>query len=276
MYRKKERKDMTNKAKVGGIELAYTSKGEGDPLILIGGFSMVKEMWERQVADLSQQFRVIAFDNRGVGESTIPEPDFTIADMAADVVGLMDYLQIDKTHVFGVSMGGLISQMLALDHGDRIRKAALGCTSHGGRFAVAPDAEVMALLAKMGDPGMPVEEAIRLRLPIMYSERFIREEPEKIEKIVALSLRHQPTLKGAQGQMKALSFFNVKKRLGEIRCPILVITGNEDRMMPPDNARLIAEGIPGAELYIVKGAGHAFYDEKPDEVNRVLTAFFRK
>jgi pimeloyl-ACP methyl ester carboxylesterase len=113
--RKKERKDMTNKAKVGDIELAYTSKGEGDLLILIGGFSMVKEMWERQVADLSQHFRVIAFNNRGVGESTITEPDFTIADMAADVVGLMDYLQIDKTHVFGVSMGGLISQMLALD-----------------------------------------------------------------------------------------------------------------------------------------------------------------
>ena len=267
---------MTNKAKVGDIELAYTSKGEGDLLILIGGFSMVKEMWERQVADLSQHFRVIAFDNRGVGESTITEPDFTIADMAADVVGLMDYLQIDKTHVFGVSMGGLISQMLALDHWDRIRKVALGCTSHGGRFAVAPDAEVMALLAKMGDPSMPVEEGIRLRLPIMYSERFIREEPEKIEKIVALFIRYQPTVKGAQGQMKALSFFNVKKRLGEIRCPILAITGDEDRMMPPDNAQLIVEGIPGAGLYIVKGAGHAFYYEKPYEVNRVLTAFFQK
>lgn len=273
---KKERKNMTKKAKVGDIELAYTSKGKGDPLILIGGYRMVKEMWERQVAYLSQQFRVITFDNRGMGESTIPEPDFTIADMAADVVGLMDYFQIDKTHVFGVSMGGLISQMLALDYGDRIRKAALGCTSYGGRFAVAPDAEVMTLLAKMGDPCMPVEEAIRLRLPITYSERFIREESQEIEKIVVLSLRHQPTLKGAQGQMKALSFFNVKKRLGEIRCPVLVIAGDEDRIMPPQNSRLIAEGIPGAELYLVKGAGHAFYDEKPDEVNRVLTAFFHK
>jgi 3-oxoadipate enol-lactonase len=276
IYRKKERKNMTNKAKVGAIELAYTIKGEGDPLILIGGFSMVKERWERQVSDLSHQFRVITFDNRGVGESTVPEPDFTIADMAADVVGLMDYLRIDKSHVFGVSMGGLIAQTLSLDHGDRIRKAALGCTSHGGRFAIAPDAEVMALLAKMGDPGMPAEEAIRLRLPIMYSERFIREEPEKIEKIVAFSLRYQPTLKGAQGQMKALSFFNVKKRLGEIRCPVLVITGDEDRMMPSDNSRLIAEGIPGAEIYLVKGAGHAFFEEKPEEVNRVLAAFFKK
>ena len=267
---------MTNKAKAGDIELAYTSKGEGEPLILIGGFTMVKEAWELQVADLSHHFRVIAIDNRGVGESTVTEPGFTIADMAADVVGLMDYLRIDKAHVFGVSMGGLISQTLALDHGSRIRKAALGCTSHGGRFAVAPDAEVMAQLAKTSDPGMPPEEAIRASLPIMYSERFIRENPEKIEELVAFSLRHQPTLKGTQGQMKALSFFNVKKRLGEIRCPVLVIAGDEDRMMPPENSRLLAEGIPGAELYIVKGAGHGFHVEKPDEVNRVLTAFFKK
>jgi 3-oxoadipate enol-lactonase len=267
---------MTNKAKVSGIELAYTSEGKGDSLILIGGFKMVKEMWERQVAHLSQQFRVIAFDNRGVGESTVPDSDFTIADMAADVVGLMNYLQIDKTHLFGVSMGGLIAQMIALENSDRIRKVALGCTSHGGRFAVAPDAEVKTLLAKIGNPCLPMEEAIRLRLPITYSEKFIREEPGRIEKTVALSLRHQPSPKGVQGQMKALSFFNVKKRLGEIRCPVLVITGDEDRIMPPQNSRLIAEGIPGAELYIVKGAGHAFYDEKPDEVNRVLTTFFHK
>jgi len=265
-----------NRAKVGSIHLAYSIKGEGDPLILIGGFGMVKEMWERQVADLSRQFRVIVFDNRGIGDSTVSEPGFTIADMAADVVGLMDCLGVDKSHIFGISMGGLIAQTLALDHGNRIRKAALGCTSHGGRFAVAPDAQVMSLLTKMNDPDIPMEEKIRLRLSIMYSKQFIREEPGEIGKMIAMSLRYQPTLKGVQGQMKALSFFNVKKRLSEIRCPVLVITGDEDVMMPPENARLIAESIPGAELYIVKGAGHGFFDEKPEEVNRVLAAFFNK
>jgi len=267
---------MMDKAKVGNIDLAYSIKGKGDPLILIGGAGMVKEMWEHQVDGLSHQFRVIVFDNRGVGESTVTEPGFTIADMATDVVGLMDYLQIDKTHIFGVSMGGLIAQTLALDHGKRIRNAALGCTSHGGRFAKVPDAEVMSLLMKMSNPDIPVEERIRIRLSIMYSKRFIREEPEEIDKIIAMALRHQPTVKGAQGQMQALSFFNIKKRLSEIRCPVLVITGGEDAMMPPENSRLIAEGIPGAELYIVKGTGHCFFDEKPEEVNRVLATFFNR
>ena len=76
--------------------------------------------------------------------------------------------------------------------------------------------------------------------------------------------------------MAALSLFNVKRRLGEIRCPVLVITGSEDRMMPPENSRLLAGGIPGAELYMVEGAGHCFFFEQPDEVNRVLTGFFTK
>jgi 3-oxoadipate enol-lactonase len=272
----KERLTMSKKARIGDIDIAYSISGAGEPLFLIGGYSMVKEMWTPQVAGLGDQFCVITFDNRGVGESTVPEADFTIADMAADVVGVMDHLGIDKAHIFGVSMGGLIAQTLALDHGGRVRKAVLGCTSHGGRHAVAPEPEVMAILASLGDPNMPAEEAIRKRLPFTYSERFVREEAEKLEEQVALALRYQPTLAGAQGQMKALSFFNVKRRLGEIRCPVLAITGDEDRMMPPENSRLIAEGIPGAELYVVKGKGHSFFQEKPDEVNLVLAAFFKK
>ena len=267
---------MSERAKVGEIEIAYNVKGEGEPLILIGGFGMVKEMWEPQMEALAKEFRVVSFDNRGIGESTVPDEEFTIADMAADVVGLMDHIGIGKANVFGVSMGGLITQMLALDHGERVRKAVLGCTSHGGRHAVAPDPEVMALLGSLADPSIPAEEGIRKRLPVIFSDRYIREEARKIEEYVKRSLNYQPTLKGAQGQMKALSFFNVKRRLGEIRCPVLVIHGDEDSMMPPENARLLAEGIPGAELYIVKGAGHGFNEEKPDEVNRVLAAFFKK
>lgn len=267
---------MSEKARIGNIELAYNIRGEGEPLVLIGGFGMVKEMWEQQASGLADQFRVITFDNRGIGESTVPEEDFAIADMATDVVGLLDHLGIEKANAFGVSMGGLITQMLALDHGDRIRKAVLGCTSHGGRHAVAPDPDVMALLASLGDPSVPAEQAIRTRLPIMFSDRFLTGHKQKIEEYVSLSLRYQPTLRGAQGQMKALSSFNVKRRLGEIRCPVLVITGDEDRMMPPENARLLAEGIPGAELHIIHGAGHGFFQEQPEETNRILAAFLMK
>jgi len=264
------------KVQVKELEIAYSIDGRGEPVVLIGGFTMVKESWELQVAPLAEHFRVISFDNRGVGETTVPSERFSVAEMAAGTVGLMDALGIDSAHIFGVSMGGLIAQVLALDYPDRVKKVALGCTTHGGRHAAQPQKEVMQLLAKASDPSIPVEESVRLRLPTILAERFIREEPERLEEFVRSSVQHWPTPEGAAGQMGALSVFNVKKRLGEIRCPVLVITGAEDRMMPPENSRLLVEEIAGAELYMVEEAGHFFFFEKPDEVNRVLIDFFSK
>jgi len=264
------------KIEVRDIEIAYNVEGSGEPVVLIGGFSMVKESWELQVAELAKHFRVITFDNRGVGETTLPTGPFSIAEMAADTAGLLDAMGIDSAHFFGVSMGGLIAQVLALDYAERVGKVALGCTTHGGRHAVQPDREVMAILAKASDPAIPVEESVRLRSPVIFAERFIREEPERLEDFVRLSLRYWPTSEGAAGQLAALSVFNVKKRLGEIRCPVLAITGSEDQMMPPENSRLLAEGIAGAEHYVVDGTGHSFFLERPDEVNGVLVDFFSK
>ncbi|MBW1686318.1 MAG: alpha/beta fold hydrolase [Deltaproteobacteria bacterium] len=264
------------KVEVRDIEIAYNIDGSGEPVVLIGGFTMVKEAWEFQVAELAKHFRVITFDNRGVGETAFPTGPFSVADMAADTAGLLDALGIDAAHFFGVSMGGLIAQILALDYPERVKKAALGCTTHGGRHAVQPEREVMEILGKASDPTIPVEEAVRLRLPVIFAERFIREEPERLEEFVQLSTRYWPTSEGAAGQLGALSVFNVKKRLGEIRCPVLAITGSEDRMMPPENSRLLAEGIAGAAHYVVDGTGHSFFLEKPDEVNGVLIDFFSK
>jgi pimeloyl-ACP methyl ester carboxylesterase len=267
---------MIQKANIGSVEIAYNVIGQGMPLFLIGGFTMVKEMWSPLVDMFAQQFRVITFDNRGIGASTVCDTDFTVADMAADVVGLMDHLGIDKANVFGVSMGGLIVQMLVLDHADHVRKAVLGCTSHGGRHAIAQDPAVVAILASSADPKIPAEQAIRRRMMVSLAERFRREQPQKVEEFLQMALRYQPTTKGAQGQMKALSSFNVKRRLGEIRCPVLIITGDEDKMVPPGNSQLLAEGISEAELYIMKGAGHGFFHERPDEVYRVVSAFLNK
>jgi len=261
---------------INGIEISYNVNGEGKAVMLIGGFGMVKEGWAAQVADLEEHFQVITFDNRGVGESTVPSESFTIDDMAADVVGLLDHLGIDEALVFGTSMGGLITQALVLDYPDRVRKAVLGCTSHGGRHAVQPEPEVMEALASIAIPGMSPEEVARKRLPLIFSDRFLREEPEQVEAFLAHSIQYQPPPQGAAGQMKALSFFNVKRRLGEIQCPVLVMTGDEDRMMPPENATLLVEGIPGADLYVVRGCGHSFFLERPDEVNRVLINFFKE
>ena len=258
-----------------GVETAYRVRGSGVPVVLIGGFTMVKESWGLQVQGLARHFRVVTLDNRGVGETRAPAGPFTVSDMAADTVGLMDALNIDAAHVFGVSMGGLIAQVLALDHPDRVRKVVLGCTTHGGRHAVRPTPEVMQALGRATDPTVPVEEAVRHWVPTMFSERFMREEPARLDEFIRFSIRNWPTPEGAAGQIGALSAFNVRRRLAEIRCPVLAIAGSEDRMMPPGNARLLAEGIPGAGHHVVEGAGHGFFLEKPEDVNRVLIDFFR-
>ncbi len=258
------------------VQMAYSIDGRGEPLILIGGFTMVKESWKPQIAALAEHFQVVCPDNRGAGETIAPPGPFTIADMAADTVGLMDALGIDSAHVFGVSMGGLIAQTLALDHAARVGKVSLGCTTYGGRHAVQPEREVMEILARASDPALPAEEAVRGRLTTLFSDRFIREQPDELEAFVQFSIRHWPTPEGAAGQLGALGVFNVKRRLGEIRCPVLAITGSEDRMMPAENSRLLADGIEGARHYSVDGAGHMFFLEQPDLVNRVLIEFFSR
>jgi pimeloyl-ACP methyl ester carboxylesterase len=132
----------------------------------------------------------------------------------------------------------------------------------------------MEILARASDPTLSVEEAVRGRLTTLFSDRFIREQADQLEAFVQLSIRHWPTAEGAAGQLGALGVFNVKRRLGEIRCPVLAITGSEDRMMPAENSRLLSEAIEGAQHYSVEGAGHMFFLEQPDEVNRVLISFF--
>lgn len=262
------------KVSLGPIQLAYQVHGQGDPLLLIGGFTMVKEAWAYQIEGLSKRFEVIAFDNRGVGQSTVPQEPFSISDMARDAIGLLDALGISSANIFGISMGGLIAQSMALDYPKRVRKLALGCTTHGGKEAVAPKQEVMELMAKAADPSIAPQEAVRMRVPILFGERFLKEEPVRLQEWISGAIQHAPTPQGAALQMRALSRFNVRERLGEISCPVLVITGSQDRMMDPENSRLLAARIPGARLYMVEGAGHLFFLEKPEEVNRVLTEFF--
>ena len=262
-------------AKVNNIEISYEIHGDGEPLLLIGGYGMVKESWDLQTSYFSRYFRVITFDNRGVGESSIPAQSYTIADMAADTVALLDVLGIKTANIFGVSMGGLIAQVLSLDFPDRVKKVVLGCTTHGGRHAIPAGAEAMGILAETGNPDIEPVEAMKKKVPILFSPDFILNCQEKLENFINFNIKYWPTPQGAEGQFKALSVFNSKRRLGEIKRPVLVITGTEDKIIPPQNSELLVNGIAsGARLYRVYGAGHNFFLEKPDEVNKAIHEFF--
>ncbi|NTV02856.1 MAG: alpha/beta fold hydrolase [Chlorobiaceae bacterium] len=259
--------------KTNGIDIAYDILGSGEPLLLIGGFGMTREFWGTLPAALAERFRVIVYDNRGSGESTLPAEPFSIADMAEDAAGIMDFLDIDSAHVFGVSMGGMIAQMLCARHPDRVRKAILGCTSHGGRHAIpAPPLTVKAFEA-VANPGLTVEASARMLVPILFSDRFVESEKERVESYIRVSVEHALTRQCAIFQMEALMGFDAEGLLEQIRVPVLVVTGSEDRLIPPENSRLLAGKIPNARLEVISDAGHNFFFETPETVRSLIEEF---
>ena len=195
-------------------------------------------------------------------------------DLAADAIGLMDALHIESANVFGVSMGGMIAQLLCLDHGDRIRKAVLGCTSHGGKKAVQTDGEAGAALAQAANPDLTPEQAAHLLIPFLFSRQFAEEQPERVEAFIQLSVENCLSVEGAAGQMGALASFNTEHRLREISAPVLILAGSCDRLIPSENSKQLLHHIPNAQLHIIPDAGHNFFYEKAPALNKILLDFF--
>ena len=252
----------------------YIEQGQGEPLVLISGYSMTKEGWGPVFDDLAEDFRVIAFDNRGVGGFEPTGATFSIADMVADTIRLMDELNIEKAHIMGISMGGLIAQTLCIEYPERVIKAVLGCTTHGGREAVPGGKTAMQALASSADPSQPRDDVIQALLPYFFHDRSISSPTDGVAVFLETYLNNIPR-DGLQGQLGAFSVFNSKPRLAEIICPVLVITGTEDVVIPSENSERLATAIQGAELINIENTGHLFLLEKPQQVVSEVVKFLK-
>ena len=269
------------KAKIRDIELYYEvhgptllPAGQADPLLLIMGLGANATSWEMQVPDFSREYRVIAFDNRGAGRTVKPQSPYTIPQMAQDAIGLLDHLEIGAAHVFGMSMGGMIAQELALRHPQRVRALVLGGTMAGGPNAVMAGRQLMQQWASTAL--LPQEQAIEKGLQFLYSEEFIANNKERLMKR-ALELGHlQAPLDALQRQVMAVVQFNAYDRLADIKAPTLIITGKDDKIVPSENSRILAERIPGAELVELEVVGHGFLGELPAEANSIVLDFLRR
>src|SRR4051795_13001529 len=158
--------------------LHYESTGSGPAVLLIMGLGLPGAAWWRTVPVLARSARVITFDNRGSGRSDSPSGPYSIADMAADAVAVLDAAGVERAHVYGTSMGGMIAQELVLGHPDRVHALVLSATSPGGAAATPPDAETIAFLRRR--PTMPAEEARWASVPYLYSDRTRREGGARI------------------------------------------------------------------------------------------------
>jgi pimeloyl-ACP methyl ester carboxylesterase len=260
--------------KVNDIQLYYEVQGQGEPLVLIMGLGANTHGWDMQIPAFSSEFQVVVFDNRGSGRSDKPASRYTIRLFADDTAGLMDALGIASAHVYGQSMGGFIAQELALSPPQRVRTLVLGSTSCGGRQAVAALPEDLALMATL--PSLSPQDAAEKSLPLGYSDEFIaRNREELIARALAeAELRAPPDAFGRQAQ--AAVRHKAYDRLPQIRCPTLVISGSEDKIVPVDNSRILAERIPGAELVVLPKAGHGYLVECAEESNTIVLDFLRR
>jgi pimeloyl-ACP methyl ester carboxylesterase len=259
--------------KAGEINLEYYVEGSGPPLLMIMGFAGSASSWgEPVLEDLRKRFTCIRFSNRGTGESDRVTSPFTIRTMADDAVGLLDALKIERPHVFGISMGGMIAQELVLNYPHRVNGLVLGCTAPGGSHTVQAAPETTAKMAPT--PGLSQEEIVRNFLTAICSPGFVQRGAAFLE---AMMSSGRPTPMETLGlQMMAITQFDSYERLPQIKAKTLVIHGDVDMLVPPQNGKTLAERIPGAELKMIPGAAHMFFWEEPQKSAALVTEFLSK
>ena len=227
------------------------------------GYSL--EMWHRTRPLVAARFRTIVFDNRGVGRSDVPTDAWTIADMASDAAAVLDAAGVRRAHVFGISMGGMIAQEFAIAYPERVDRLVLGCTACGGPKSIPAAPPVLQTL--MARANMTPEEGVRAMVPYIYDSST---PCERIEEDLAIRLRTFPKAAGYLGQISAIGKWSCYDRLGKIAAPTLVIHGETDQLVPPENGKILAAEIPGAKLVMLAKASHLFTTDQPEESHAAI------
>ena len=257
----------------GSAALHFESTGEGPPVLLIGGLAMTSGGWWRTVPVLARSFRVLTFDNAGVGRSERAGPPASVAQMANDAVAVLDAAGVERAHVYGISLGGMVAQEVALRHPDRVDALVLGATTPGGLVAAAPDPAAMSHFLR--HRAMSAEEAVWASVAHTYARRTQVEAPERIAEDVARRLKDPVPPATYAAQVSAGMRHDAGARLAAISAPTLVVHGDEDAVVPAVNGRTLATYIPDAELHLWPNAGHMYMTDQP-EADQEVAAFLTR
>jgi pimeloyl-ACP methyl ester carboxylesterase len=262
----------------GKPRIYYELRGleRGPTLVLLRGMGRGVVHWEGVIDGLENSFRLLLLDNRGVGRSEPSPGSYSTAHMAHDVVRVLDHLGIERSHVFGMSLGGMVAQRLALDHRSRVDRLVLGCTSAGVGRAIGGKparANLRAFwsLARARIGGS--ERAVRAEARLLLSDAFRREHPEVVDRWIEAARRAPMSPAALAQQLLAAARHRALDELEYITAPTLVISSDSDPLVPPENSRLLARRIAGAELSWIPGAGHDFATERPAHTARLLERF---
>jgi 3-oxoadipate enol-lactonase len=241
---------------------------DGQAVLLIMGLGYPAAMWFRLMPTLTERYRVIRLDNRGAGRTgDVPGAPYTVETMTADCLAVLDAAEVRNAHVVGISMGGLMAQEIALTAPDRVRSLCLLATHPGIPHAVT-NPEAMAMLGSRGE--LTAREAAEASIPFNYAPSTPR---ERIEEDWAERLPLAATNEGYVAQLSGTSQWDGYDRLGQITSPTLVLHGELDALVPPENGRILADRIRGAELVTVPEANHLLGTDQPEQVSELLVSW---
>jgi pimeloyl-ACP methyl ester carboxylesterase len=256
-----------------GVTIDYAVDGnpEGPTVLLLEGLGYGRWMWRWLAEALGDDYEVLRPDNRGTGDSDVPEGPYTVAEMAADAAAVLDDRGVDAVHVCGASMGGMIAQELALTD-DRVASVTLLCTSPGGDDAVPTPSEVQEHIFSAPEDA-DSRERIRYLMEPAVSDGFYDREPDLVDRIVDWRLAGDATPTGREAQAAAVAAFDASDRLGGLSAPTLVLHGTADRVLPVGNADVLADSLPHAEVELFDGGPHLFFVEERERVNDRVRTF---
>jgi 3-oxoadipate enol-lactonase len=255
------------------IKLHWESFGEGPAVLLIAGQGMTVDGWWSTIPVLARSFRVIAFDNRDTGRSSRVQWPYSVAQMAHDAVAVLDAAGERSAHLYGISLGSLVAQEVALRYADRVQALVLGSSSAGGFAAYKPAGASFAQTFLVRAGAMGPEEAQWAAVPYAYGEKTRRYRAERIGADIAHRLKSPPEPLAYLHQAAAVATHDAYERLNQISAPTLVVHGEQDVFIPPANALVLAERIPGAQLKLWPDAAHMYIIDEPQadqEIGRFL------
>lgn len=267
-------------AQANGVDLYYEEAGSGEPLLLIAPTGWPGSVWKSSGLDaLKERYRVIAYDQRGVGKSSKSDVEYSTQLLADDAAALLRAIDAAPAHVFGVSPGGGSAQFMALDSPTSVRSLVLAAASEGTPGAPGDVPARTAL--EIADPGYGTLEfwLHHLTLPLTFTPRFVQEHPDEVRALAETILSGAPPLKLYLRHVIARTGHDVVGRLGEIRVPTLVLVGEDDHHEGTANhyreSEKLAAAIPGARFHAIPGARHLFPWEAPEATRTAVLNFLQ-
>lgn len=260
-------------ADADGTRLHYESCGRGPAVLLVMGFGMTSRQWWRTVPVLARHFRVLTFDNRGMGASDPSPWPYFAARMADDAIAVLDSAGEARAHVYGLSLGGMVAQEIALRHPDRIGSLVLGATTAGGRSFVHRDDTAPLFLSRSAL--LSTKEANWASVPYLYGTRTRSRHGQRIADDLAHRIGESGSRVAQAQQLLAAVTHDTSGRLEKIAAPTLVVHGGDDKIVDVDNGRRLAEQIPDAEFKLWENAGHFYITDEPRADEQIVRFLLR-